>query len=344
MIDWNIYRESLKANTSPQGFSHFRQQTVDLDSEQVKVARKSRDYLQEQIMITANNHNDFPPVTGSYKPFGSFARNTKVRPLDDIDMLVMLNGRDTTCICNGSYVCDLRVDATTSPLYRFTGNNNYVNSTLVLNSLKRGLSNVANYKKAEIKRNGVAVVLNLKSYDWVFDIVPCLPVGSNGNTDYYIIPNGAGQWMKTDPRIDQDNITSANQTQNGNLIPLIRLIKYWNTYSRVAPRIGSYYLETMLINGLGNQWVTLSNNTRSNVPLAFQTLASRITQSCPDPKGLGSDLDAGMDWDTRTKIQQKANERVTYAQHALDYEQKGNHKEAMKWWGYIFPNFPEYSD
>lgn len=148
--------------------------------------------------------------------------------------------------------------------------------------------------------------------------------------------------MKTDPRRDQTAITEANQRQGNNLIPLIRLIKYWNMYSYAAPRISSYYLETMLINGLGYHYPSIAANLRASVPLAFQTLATQIISSCPDPKGLGPNLDNGVSWEVKRKVHQAANERAGYANQALEYEQKGDHKNAIKYWGFVFPNFPAY--
>lgn len=76
-------------------FNAFRANTVDLDSEEVKRARASRDYLVGQINILANNDGTFPRLAGYYKPFGSFARSTKIRPLDDIDLLLACNGKGT---------------------------------------------------------------------------------------------------------------------------------------------------------------------------------------------------------------------------------------------------------
>ena len=275
-------------------------------------------------------------------PFGSFARRTKVRPLDDIDMLVMLNGRDAQVEQDSwdEYTFLVSGTSDSSPLQPYLDSNGWVNSTRILNRFKSGLEQVPNYRKSEVKRTGVAVVLNLKSYDWAFDIVPALPVGDGGeSTHYYLIPNGKGHWMRTDPRTDQDLVTSTNQSQNGYLLPLIRVIKYWNVRSRVAPRLRSYHLETLLINAFRYRSPAIESKIRWSVPDAFQALASNVMSSCPDPKGLGPNLDAGMAWETKDKVRIAANERAQYATYALQYEQRNDHQEAIKWWGYVFPGF-----
>ena len=67
-------------NTS---FDAYRSSTVDLDPNDVAIARKSRDYLVDQIKTVADKDASFPKTNGNNKAYGSFARSTKVRPLDD---------------------------------------------------------------------------------------------------------------------------------------------------------------------------------------------------------------------------------------------------------------------
>ena len=328
--------------TTAQAFDQFRQNLVDLDRDKVKKARQSRVYLQEQLITIRRNDPDFPPITNEYMPFGSFARKTKVRPLDDIDMLVMLDGQHARVVQDSWDLYTFRVSTSSelSPLISYVDDYGWVSSTRILNRSKSGLKRVPNYQKSEIKRTGVAVVLNLKSYDWAFDIVPSLPVGDgSGSVFYYLIPNGKGHWMRTDPRTDQEHVTNANQNQNGYLLPLIRLIKYWNVRSRAAPRLASYHLETLLINAYGSGNPAIESKVRWSVPDAFQQLAYQVMFACPDPKGLGPNLDEGMTWETREKVRDAANDRAKYATHALHYEQQGEHQKAIKWWGNVFPNF-----
>ncbi len=275
-------------------------------------------------------------------PFGSFARKTKVRPLDDVDMLVMVEGQNSQVheASWGTFACHLRITDDSSPLEPYTDENGWVISTKILNRIKSGVQKVHSYRESEIKRNGVAVVLNLTSYDWVFDIVPAVPVGDGGNQIlYHLIPDGRGNWMKTDPRVDQEMVTSANQQQNGFLLPLIRLIKYWNIRSQAAPRLASYHLETMLINAFRSGYPVIESRIRWSVPDAFQALADHVMSSCPDPKNLGPELDAGMEWTTREKVRDAAKGRALYAEYALYHENSNNHREAITWWEHVFPNF-----
>jgi hypothetical protein len=324
-------------------FDLLRSNSVDLDPEQVKKARKSRDYLKEQIEAVAPQVTYFPKLYGGYLAFGSFARKTKVRPLDDIDLLLLISagaGSFTQYVSFNKY--SIVVTDTSCPTWMCTNDDNRtLNSTKVLNKIKSSLYLIPNYKQADIKRTGEAVFLGLKSYDWNFDIVPAVPVSiEQGSTDHYLIPDGTGYWKRTDPRRDQKKISEANQKHNGNLIPIIRLLKYWNDKYYDVPKISSYYLETMLIHGFGSYLPM--NNIRGNIRLAFTLLSSAVLGSCPDPKGLEADLDTHASWEDRYKVYAVAQLMAKYAAEATVWENNNNDKAAIETWRKVFPDFPAY--
>lgn len=329
--------------TIPYAFDDYRSKTVDLDSEETKKARRSRDYLEDQIRLLPGKDKDFPRLYGSFQYFGSFSRKTKVRPLDDIDLMVLLDGKNTSANFSSGYSYKITVTDKTSVLWQYADIYGVLSSTRLLNKFKSSLQNIPSYRNSDLKRNGEAVVLNLASYAWSFDIVASFPASSGMYANpvaFYYIPDGNGNWKKTDPRIDQSSITAANIKHNGKLISLIRLLKYWNANSRVAPRMSSYHLETMLINAFKYQ-STISEIRRS-VPFAFAQIATLVLSSCPDPKGFGSNLDAYLDWETRQKISTAAQEMEKYSNWALMYESQDKAKDAIYWWCRVFPNFPPY--
>ena len=71
-------------------FDKFIQDTVNLVPERTNRARSSRDWLVSQIVNLANQGKIPPLYETNHIYYGSFARNTKIRPLDDIDMMVIL--------------------------------------------------------------------------------------------------------------------------------------------------------------------------------------------------------------------------------------------------------------
>lgn len=324
-------------------FDSFRKDTVDLPQTQTQTGRTSRDYLFEQIKKLPAKYPWFPRLIGSYLPYGSFARSVKIRPLDDIDVLVLLVGTGTT-ISNGSsdpYTIWLRIENSTAPLAMYPDDHGYVNSTKVLNAMKAALSDVPAYAKADITRNGEAVTLSLSSYPWAFDVVPAVPVNNGqGGFSYYLIPNGSGDWKATDPRRDARRTTTANQRHYGELLPTIRLLKYWNRRVH-KPRLPSYHFENLIISEF--QTAPPIAGYPTAVSQFFSTCSTSIWLSCPDPKGLGPALDRDIEPVTKLKVSEAMKEAAQFASYATMYEGLDEHDSAIYWWGRIFgPDFPEY--
>ncbi|KAA5538609.1 hypothetical protein FYK55_27265 [Roseiconus nitratireducens] len=325
-------------------FDAFRRDSVDLPSSTTSTARSSRDYLFEQLKSLDTKDPAFPDMSwSSYLSFGSFARKTKIRPLDDIDLMILLNGRGTESHSSGyGYTYRLRITDNSAPLSGFNDGYGNVNSRRVLNQIKSSLSSITNYRKADIKRSQQAVVLNLASYDWAFDIVPALPVSdfTGSGIAYYLIPDGGGNWIRTDPRKDSERVTATNKRHSGNFLPVMRLLKFWNRRTH-KPRLASYYFETLVQNVFA--YCTPIQAYPTALQYFFQNCQTHLMSSCADPKGLGPPLDEGVDWQTKTKIRDAMNNAAQRASFANMYEQQGDHKNAIYWWREIFGSeFPTY--
>ncbi len=337
------------AYTVREGFNTFRADVVDLAPDETKVGRASRDYLVDQIKVVAKNSATFPQLGGDYRAYGSFARRTKIRPLDDIDLLLVLNGRKTAeASASGLNTYRLKITDPTAPLAPYAEATStffdpaiYVNSTRVLNAIKAGLTAVPNYRKATIKRTGVAVTLALSSRSWVFDIVPAVAVTDYaGATKHYLIPDGKGRWMRTDPQIDMSNVTTANTRHSSKLLPTLRLLKYWNRRT-MKPRLPSYYFETLVLKTFASGSVITDYPTA--IKRFFDNGSTSLWWSCPDPKGLGPALDAAVDYTTKTKVAEAMKEAATWARYATMYDGRSDSKNAIYWWGKVFGSaFPAY--
>ena len=85
------------ATTVIEAFNKFLADQVNLCDDETKIARASRDWLVGQICNFPSKVDHFPQVyTEKNIFFGSFARNTKKRPLDDIDIMICLNAQGST--------------------------------------------------------------------------------------------------------------------------------------------------------------------------------------------------------------------------------------------------------
>ena len=76
------------ATTVTGAFNTFQKDIVNLDSSTTINARSSRNWLLEQIAKFPDKNSNFPILYPDINiAFGSFARKTKTRPLDDIDLI-----------------------------------------------------------------------------------------------------------------------------------------------------------------------------------------------------------------------------------------------------------------
>lgn len=210
-----------------------------------------------------------------------------------------------------------------------------LNSRRVISRLLDALKDVPQYDHAEIKRNKEAATLKLKSYDWVFDIVPCFitTVDSSGQ-NYYLIPDGEGHWKLTDPRIDQSRMRDVSVAGEGAVLPVIRLMKYWNQ-RRTAPRMPAYLLETIAIYYYETQGRTGSRFCQIEVACLLEYLSKTIRYSVPDPKQIQGDLNT-LDGAVRTSIAQRADADARNAYAALGEEERENQGQAIDLWQSVF--------
>jgi hypothetical protein len=186
-------------------------------------------------------------------------------------------------------------------------------------------------------KNHEAATLKLKSYDWNFDIVPCFYCSG----DFYLIPDGNGNWKKTDPRVDNDRTTNINQKHNGKLLSLIRLVKFWN-YRHITYTIGSYMLECMILNRYENMitpddwWIDLQFRDTMNY------LSTAIYSDVYDPKGIQGNIN-DFTYSEKSSISEAFTKAYIKSKEAAALEHDSQ-REAIKKWRDVFgPHFPDYS-
>lgn len=325
-------------------FTEFLLDTVNLDPEVTSAARASRDWLISQIHAFEGKVDHFPILYNEKDiQFGSFARRTKIKELDDIDLMICLKAQGATYLDYGNYI-QITVPSSSDPLHRYCNQNtDTLNSRMVINRFVSALSQVSHYEKAEIKRTMEAATLKLTSYTWNFDIVPCFftTPESDGRT-FYIIPDGSGNWKKTDARKDRDIVRSVNQYHDGNVLNAVRIMKFWNNRP-TAPAMQSYLLETMLVihyiietSSKASQFVDIE------IPYLLQYIVNSILSSVQDLKQIQGDIN-NLSFEDRFKIYNRAKADYARACEARQAENDGNHKTSIRKWGEIFgPLFPSY--
>jgi len=325
------------AKTVNSSFNEFNKDVVNLDSERTNIANSSRDWLYVQLNKLDEKENlDFPfRYEGKHIKYGSFARKTKIRKLDDIDIMFCLLANGATY----SKYFDTYTIHTLNAGQRLKNlsDNDVLNSTKVVNKFKTSLSNIEHYKSADLHSRGEAATLSLQSYEWVFDIVPSFYT----DTELYLIPDAKGNWKSTDPRIDQNLVTTTNQKFSGRALQLIRTLKYWNRHNSTHT-ITSYFFEQIVLNFI-NTRTDLSLYIDFDIKDFFSYLSTCIFYPVTDPKGIQGDLNI-LNFSQRQSISQKATWAHDKAIEAINAETKEQSQEkSINKWGEIFGSkFPIY--
>lgn len=327
------------ATTVNNAFNEFNENKVNLNLDRTKTARSSRDWLISQLENLPNTINFFPRLyEGMHIKFGSFARNVKIRPLDDIDLILTFSADGTTYTeyTYGKYY-KLNVPNTNNNLLKLTNDDGTLNSTRVINKILNSVSSLSHYANAEIHRRGEAATLQLSSYEWNFDIVPAFYTTEG----FYLIPDGQGNWKASDPRVDQANTLAVNQKHNGTILQIIRTLKYWQKRPTM-PTISSYLFEVIILNYF-NTKSEISKYIDVNLIDFWNHLNTAIYNSVQDPKGFSGELN-NLSYEDKVKISVRANADCLKGLEAFNLETKdGNQENAIKKWAEIFGGeFPSY--
>ena len=326
------------ASTVNKAFDEFIKNVVNLDKDVTDKARKSRNNLINNICNFDGDSDFFAVYDEKNMKFGSFGRNTKIRELDDIDLLICLSAEgNRTYFEESDRICINGNDDDIKNKLVHEGTK-LLNSTKVINRFISKLAVLYDYRSAEMHKNMEAATLKMKSYTWNFDIVPCFYTTSG----FYLIPDGKGYWKKTDPRIDQYTLSSVNQKHNGNFLNLVRLVKYFNRRNSTFT-IGSYLLETILINIYENKKIFLSWSIKEQFMEVLYTLSEDIYYNVYDKKNMQGNLN-NYSCDNREKISANFRQAYLKACDAINFEKsEGQEKAIRKWREILGPDFPEYT-
>jgi len=327
------------AKSVDSAFQKFNSNTVNLVSDRTTKARSSRDWLIGQLETLPDKEDDFPVLyDGKHIKFGSFARNTKIRPLDDIDLIITLNAETSTyhTITYGKLYYLTPGDGA-NKLKKLCDDDGYINSRKVINKLVSSLSKIEQYKSADVHRKQEAATLNLTSYEWNFDIVPAFYT----DNEHYLIPDGNGHWKASDPRVDQERASRINSKHSGKILQIIRILKFWNVRATM-PTISSYLLENIILTYFDEQ-TEISDYIDFNLVNFWAYLQTGIYSSFLDPKGFQGELN-NLSFEDKKKISEKVTDVVKKGKEAIRLETKEkNQEKAINKWREIFgDDFPKY--
>ncbi|MEH2725886.1 nucleotidyltransferase [Klebsiella pneumoniae] len=322
-------------------FNEFMKDTVNLRKADTDDARASRDWLIGKINDFEKD-NAFPvSYPAIHIAFGSFARRTKIRPLDDIDLMFGLSAQGATYnILSDRITLTSSGEGSRLHGYRHSGADT-ICSVRILNAFKSHLQDIAQYAQADIRRNQEAVTLKLISKDWNYDIVPCFMTSEDvfGRTNY-LIPDGNGHWKFTDPRKDRDRVTTINVQNDGNVLNVIRAVKYWQRRPTM-PSMSSYLLETLILDYYASR-TSCSSFVDIELEALFRHLGLFVQFSVNDPKGIQGDINS-LSAEARQAISDRCYLDAQKASEARWFEKGKEYEKSINKWRDLFgPFFPIY--
>jgi hypothetical protein len=283
-----------------QGFQEFRSR-LEITDLQASVVSKRQQGIREAIENEFTVLDHF--LTGSYK------RNTLIAPLKkaDIDIFFILD--DQYKKGGQSYILD-RVRNILKQAYRET---------------------------SDISRDGQAVTIFFN--DFQIDVVPAfyrrllsIPIGG------YIIPNTITRsWIPTNPQKHIELWSRRNEANNGNLVPLIKMIKAWNQVH--GKLLTSFHLECLILK-------IMKYETIRNFPSAIRIVFENAKESFQHVHDPIMDISVSSYLDTQEKVNTIADQlQLAYgrAKNAEVWVKKGNMEDAFYYWGKLFGQyFPVY--
>ena len=226
---------------------------------------------------------------------------------------------------------DIFIQLDASYYYHYNGQNG--GQAGLLDLVKRTLKKTYT-RTPDISRNGQAVSIRFE--DFVVDVVPGFSRKGGG----YLIPNSVTRtWLSTDPKKHVEIMSAQNKAHDGDLVPLIKMVKGWN--KTVGKYFRSFHLEALAIQILNN--VKISDFS-SGVRYYFDKGRTVIKEKNLDPAGYGDDL--GKYIDTQEKIQEAVGKFELAYERAIkaeDFARRGYIEHAVAMWIKVFGDyFPSY--
>lgn len=188
------------------------------------------------------------------------------------------------------------------------------------------------YHSTEVSSRQVAVTLDFTII--AMDVVPCFRRTGGG----YLMPNGAGGWMATNPPFHTQMIAAADKAKAQRLRPLVKLLKAWNIANDHL--LSSFHTELM-VEAMKRAYSV--GAWPSEVAAVLKTLPSWVLAPFPDPWPDGQRVDKYLTDDTRQKV---LGMLVSDAQTAAEAEAlrgRGRIEEAFQKWDIVYrKTFPAY--
>lgn len=244
--------------TVGEAFDKFKSRLEITEREEKSASRRHNDIRQALVAALG------PGVVSDHFLTGAYRRETKTKPLRDVDIMIVLS--DASAHEGDPAQALETVRAALAPIY--------------------GDDRVAVDVRAVKVEFGVATSGGTSDEVVSFDVVPAVASGLN-----YLIPDEVlGTWIRTNPKKHAELATDANADLGGHWKPLVKMAKKWNDNAG-KPVATSFLLEVMALELVRGPW---GGSWPMELRAFFASAAARTYQAWPDPAGVGPDVaDAG---------------------------------------------------
>jgi hypothetical protein len=271
-----------------------------LTDRQKEVARGRVSHLRQ---FFDNNYE----VAKSAWPIGSYGRETITRPERDIDVMVALS----VAAYWSTYESD---------------------SAKFLRWIREGLNR--EYTDTRVSTRQIAIVIELGE-DLQVDLVS----GFHRKGGGFLIPDGSGDWMATNPPFHDELMEKSNLRLESSLKPVVRLMKEWNRQN--LGHLQSFHME-MLVERIwrsASGRLSMAHATAESLRCAPGWIRTRF----PDPWMPTQYIDDYLGPTRREAVAKMLEQDAATAKRAREAEARGDHRTAIAEWGRVFPSeFPAY--
>ncbi len=275
------------------------QQKLTSNQHDVAISRKSG--------LTTYFANNFE-MHDSLFAVGSYDRNTMCSSERDIDFMAIFNAYG-----QGGY------------WGRFKGD-----SRKFLYWVRDDLND--RYAVTKVSSRRICVKLDFTQI--VTDVTP----GFGRQNGGYLIPNGSGGWMSTNPPFHSQFMSGADHAHSNQLKPIVRLIKWWNIANgRLLQSLHTELLTERVYRGFTMGAVPFT------VSEVLRCTPRWLRESISDPWASGTNIDGYLTTENRARAIQLLEADAATAKEAEDLRTAGRHREAIEKWHTVYRNqFPSY--
>ena len=269
----------------------------------------SRRHTQVRDIVTDGVHIERDFLSGSY------ARWTKTRPLNDVDVFCVLHEDERHYRQKHPRAILERFQEVLAPKY--------------------GQDRVHIDGLAVVVDFGVAVNDDDETDDKVMsiEVVPASPDGSH----YEIPDDSRGSWIMTDPEIHAQLAVDAHESYQHEWKPIVRMVKKWNRHQG-HPIKPSFLIEVMAFQLLVPPF---AGGYPYELKGFFASAAERIHEVWADPAGLGPDVNGQQIQMQNESAAEALREAEAVSTQAILAARRGRNGEALRVWRSLFgPHFP----